>query len=99
MPVNRLGDWGVHLGEAHFAGGLMFGNGSRRETFEREVRIEMEHLRKLHDDDAPRVAAEKAVRPTNRTLRRKVLEETARRLSGPLKPARKRFLSRLLGSN
>lgn len=75
----------------------MFGNRSQRESFEREVKIEMELLQKLHGDEAARVAAEKAVRPTNRTLRRKVLEETARRLSRPLKPSTKGFLGRLLG--
>lgn len=76
----------------------MFGRRSRRESFEREVMIEMDFLRKFHGDEAPRVAAEKAARPTNRTIRRKVLEETARRLSRPLEPARTGLLGRLLGS-
>jgi hypothetical protein len=75
----------------------MFGKKSRQETFEREVRIEMEILRKLHGDDAARVAVEKAARPTNRTARRKVLQETARRLGGETAPARKSLISRLLG--
>ena len=73
----------------------MFGKKTRRATFEREVRIEIELLRKLHGDDALRVAREKAVRPTNRTARRKVLEETARRLSGETAPEKKSFLGGL----
>lgn len=77
----------------------MFGSRSQREDFEREVKIEMELLRKLHGDEALRIAAEKAARPTNRTIRRKVLEETVRRLSRPPEPARKGFFSRLLGSD
>lgn len=78
----------------------MFGKKSRRESFEREVKIEMEFLRKLHGDEAARVAVEKAARPTNRTTRRKVLEEAARRLqAGDAEPARKGFFSRLLGSD
>lgn len=76
----------------------MFGKRTRREAFEREVRIELELLRKLHGDDAARVAAEKAARPTNRTARRKVLEETVKRLSGETPPARKGLISRLLGA-
>lgn len=77
----------------------MFGKKSRRESFEREVKIEMELLRKLHGDEAARVAVEKAARPTNRTARRKVLEETARRLQvSEEAPAKKGFFSRLLGS-
>ena len=77
----------------------MFGQRSRRESFEREVKIEMEFLRTLHGEEAPRVAAEKAARPTNRTTRRKVLEEATRRLSNPPEPARKGFFSRLLGND
>jgi len=76
----------------------MFGNRSRRQAFEREVRIEMGLLRKLHGDEAARVAGEKAVRPTNRTVRRKVLEETARRLAGEDAAPRKGLISRLLGA-
>ncbi|HRD45775.1 MAG TPA: hypothetical protein PLF78_04755 [Caulobacter sp.] len=60
----------------------MFGYKARRHAFESEVRLEIELLRKLHGDEAPRVAREKAARPTNRTARRKVLEEAARRLDG-----------------
>ena len=73
----------------------MFGNRARREKFEREVRIEIELLRKLHGDDALRVAQEKAVRPTNRTARRKVLEETVRRLGNQTVPEKKGFFSGL----
>lgn len=73
----------------------MFGKRARREQFEREVRIEIELLRKVHGDDALRVAQEKAVRPTNRTARRKVLEETARRLANQTPPEKKGFFSSL----
>lgn len=73
----------------------MLGWNTRRETFEREVRIEVEFLRKLHGDDALRVAREKAARPTNRTARRKELEETARRLSGETGSEKRSFLGRL----
>ena len=76
----------------------MFGKRTRREAFEREVRIELELLRKLYGDDAARVAAEKAARPTNRTARRKVLEETVKRLSVETPPVRKGLISRLLGA-
>ena len=76
----------------------MFGKKSRRDSFEREVRIEIELLTKLHGENAPRIAAEKAARPTNRTTRRKVLEEAARRLAGTTDPVRKSFFGRLLGS-
>ncbi|MDP1736997.1 MAG: hypothetical protein Q8L23_06100 [Caulobacter sp.] len=76
----------------------MFGVRSRQEAFEREVCIEIDLLRKFHGENAARVAAEKAVRPTNRTLRRKVLEEAARRLAGESAPARKGLINRLLGA-
>ena len=76
----------------------MFGKKTRRESFEREVRIEVELLRKIHGDDAARVAAEKAVRPTNRTARRKVLEAAAKRLAAENPPEKKGFLSRLFGA-
>jgi hypothetical protein len=76
----------------------MFGVRSRREAFEREVRTEIDLLRKFHGENAARVAAEKAVRPTNRTARRKVLEEAARRLLSDARPAGKGILSRLLGA-
>lgn len=72
----------------------MFGNKARRNAFEREVRLEIEILQKHHGEDAPRVAKEKAARPTNRTARRKVLEEAARQLSGGA-PTRRGLISRL----
>lgn len=75
----------------------MFSRKTRRESFEREVRIEMELLRKLHGDSAARIAAEKAARPTNRTARRKVLEETASRLDGKAPPVKWGLLSRIFG--
>lgn len=77
----------------------MFGNKARRQAFEREVRLEIEILRKLHGDDAHRVAVEKAGRPTNRTARRKVLEEAVRQLSpgGESVAAPKGVLARLFG--
>lgn len=75
----------------------MFGNRSRREAFEREVKIEMELLQKLHGDDAARVAAEKAARPTNRTARQKVLDEAVRRLSGETQPVKRGPFSWLTG--
>lgn len=75
----------------------MFGRNARRDSFEREVRIEIELLTKLHGEEAGRVAREKADRPTNRTKRRKVLEETARRLNGHGPAARKGLLGRLFG--
>lgn len=74
----------------------MFGKKSRQASFEREVRIEIELLRKLHGDDAARVAAEKAARPTNRTARRKVLEEAVRRLTDTGEPPKKGPFTRLL---
>jgi len=77
----------------------MFGNKARRSAFEREVRIEIEILQKLHGDDAPRVATEKAARPTNRTARRKVLEEAARQLNGAEAPARRGLIGRLFSSS
>lgn len=81
----------------------MFGNKARRAAFDREVRLEMEILRKLHGDDAHRVAVEKAGRPTNRTARRKVLEEAARQLAlqGDQpggSPERKSVFGRIFGS-
>jgi hypothetical protein len=76
----------------------MFGVRSRREAFEREVRTEIDLLRKFHGENAARVAAEKAVRPTNRTGRRKVLEEAARRLArGTGEPSLANRIKRLLG--
>ena len=74
----------------------MFGRKAHQLEFEREVRIEMEILTKLHGADAARVAREKADRPTNRTARRKVLEEAARQL-GELATPSKSLLSRLFG--
>ncbi len=60
-----------------------------RGAFEREVRVEIEYLTKVYGDDASRVAAEKAARPSNRTQRRKILEEAHRRMtSGPPQPRR-----------
>jgi hypothetical protein len=75
----------------------MFGRKSRRAVFERDVRIEIELLTKLHGENAAQVAAEKAVRPTNRTRRRLVLEEAHRRLSGQATPARKGILTMIFG--
>ena len=71
----------------------MFRPVSRREDFEREVRIEVEYLTKLHGEEAARVAAEKADRPGNRTQRRKVLVEAHRRLSGDATRTRKGLLN------
>lgn len=76
----------------------MFGNKAREKTFEHEVLLEMEFLRKLHGDEAADIAAHKAVRPQNRTHRRKVLEEVARRLAGEDQPAKRSFFGRLLGA-
>lgn len=64
----------------------MFGSKARRSAFEREVQIEIEILRKLHGESAAIVAREKADRPSNRTARRKVLEEAARQLSNEAAP-------------
>lgn len=75
----------------------MFGRNPRRESFEHEVQIEIDLLTKLHGDEAGRVAREKAARPTNRTVRRKVLEETARRLDGHGAAPGKRLLGRIFG--
>lgn len=75
----------------------MFGRNTRRETFEREVRIEMEILTKLHGEEAAQVAGQKAARPSIRSKRRKVLEETARRLNGQGPSPRKGLLGRLFG--
>jgi hypothetical protein len=75
----------------------MFGDKEKQRRFEREVRIEIEILRKLHGDDAINVAREKAARPTNRTARRHVLEEAARRLTDRPAP-RPTFIRRLFGA-
>ena len=69
----------------------------RTKIFWHEVRTEVELLKKFHGDDAARIAAEKAARPTNRTFRRKVLEEAARQLSGKPPEPQKRFIGNLLG--
>lgn len=67
----------------------MFGRKTQEAAFEHEVLLEMEFLRKLHGDDAVRVAGEKAGRPENRTRRRLVLEEVARRgAAAETRPAR-----------
>jgi len=76
----------------------MFGKKTNETWFEHEVLLEMEFLRKLHGDDAARVADEKAARPENRTRRRRVLEEVARRLSGVDHPPKRGFFGRLLGA-
>lgn len=73
----------------------MFGSKARRSAFDREVQIEIEILRKLHGDTAAQVAREKAQRPTNRTARRKVLEEAARQLNNEAAPKRS-LIDRLL---
>lgn len=72
----------------------MFGSKARRSAFDREVQIEIQILRKLHGDAAGRIAQEKALRPSNRTARRKVLEEAARQL-GNAPPAKRTLLERL----
>jgi len=74
----------------------MFGQRARRSAFDHEVRIEIEILRKLHGEAAAQVAREKAARPSNRTARRKVLEETARQLNNEAAP-RRSLIGRLLG--
>ena len=74
----------------------MFGSKARRSAFDREVRIEIEILRKLHGEGAAQVAREKAERPTNRTARRRVLEEAARQLNHEA-PAKRSLIGRLLG--
>lgn len=74
----------------------MFGNKARRSAFDHEVQTEIEILRKAHGEAAGQVALEKAARPTNRTVRRKVLEEAARQLNN--EPAGLRTLAaRLFG--
>lgn len=73
----------------------MFGSKARRSEFDREVRTEIQILRKLHGEAAGQVARAKAERPTNRTARRKVLEEAARRLNGEAAP-RRSLIDRLL---
>lgn len=77
----------------------MFGRKERSQDLEREVKLEVEILKKLHGDDAPRVAREKASRPTNRTFRQKVLDGAARQLEsgGGSQQAPKSVLERLLG--
>lgn len=61
----------------------MLGFGRDKRDLEREIRIEMEYLTKLHGDDASRIALEKAGRPNQRTMRRRVLAAAARRLADP----------------
>jgi len=64
---------------------------TRCETIERDVRIEIELLGKLHGDDALSAAQEKACRPTNRTARRKAREETAPRPANQAAPGKESF--------
>jgi hypothetical protein len=59
----------------------LFGRGNNRRDFDREVEIEVQYLRRLHGEQAAQVAREKAVRPNQRTMRRKVLEAAAARLA------------------
>lgn len=75
----------------------MFGRKERSQDLEREVILEIEILRKLHGDDALRVAREKAGRTTNRSFRQKVLDAAARRLGSEGDPGRKGVLDRLFG--
>lgn len=75
----------------------MFNNKAREKVFEHEVLLEIEFLQKRYGDDALRIAEEKAVRPENRTRRRQVLEEVARRLAGRSPSTKRGILSRLLG--
>jgi len=49
-------------------------------NFERDVQMEVRYLRRLHGDDALRIARLKAVRPYQRTRRRKILNATVRRI-------------------
>jgi len=74
----------------------MFGIKARRSLFEQEVQLEIEILLKLHGEGAAQVATEKAARPSNRTARRKVLEEAARRLNNEPEP-RRTLVERLFG--
>ncbi|MFY8139313.1 MAG: hypothetical protein ACOVMO_01250 [Caulobacter sp.] len=74
----------------------MFGYKARRSLFDHEVQIEIEILEKFHGDGAAQVAREKAARPSNRTARRKVLEEAARRLNNEPEP-RRTLVERLFG--
>ena len=74
----------------------MFGIKARRSLLEQEVQLEIEVLLKLHGDGAAQVAREKAARPSNRTARRKVLEEAARRLNNEPEP-RRTLVERLFG--
>ena len=60
----------------------MFGLGRHNKDLEREILIEIAYLTELHGDDAHRVAMEKAARPNQRKMRRRVLEAAARRLAG-----------------
>lgn len=60
----------------------MFGLGRHNKDLEREIRIEMAYLTELHGDDASRIAMEKAARPNQRKVRRRILEAAARRLAG-----------------
>jgi len=75
----------------------MFGLNARREKLEREVRLEIDYLRKLHGDEALAVAREKLERPTNRTNRRRILKETVRRLSPDQPLAGRGLIRRLFG--
>ncbi len=74
----------------------MFGIKARRSLLEQEVQLEIEVLLKLHGEGAAQVAKEKAARPSNRTARRKVLEEAARRLNNEPEP-RRTLVERLFG--
>ena len=76
----------------------MFSNKAREKTFEHEVLLEIEFLRKRHGEDALLVAQAKVVRPENRTRRRQVLEEVVRRLAGANRPSKRGFFERFLGA-
>lgn len=69
--------------------------GQSRGDFERDVAIEVKYLQVMHGEHALSVARCKAIRPSNRTSRRKILEAAVRQLERERRPAPRGLLGRL----
>lgn len=60
---------------------MLFKPKRKRDDFEREVLLEIAYLRDLHGENALQAAKDRAERPRLGGLRRRVIEEAARRLA------------------
>jgi hypothetical protein len=60
---------------------LLFKPKRKRDDFEREVLLEMAYVRDLHGENALQAAKDRAERPRLGGLRRRVIEEAARRMA------------------